>query len=142
MKLKDNRGFTLVEIIITMAIVSIIILVFYNILYTGFSARNISRERLEAMALSGSIVDEVKSTQSTWKNINGLKTWLTNEDNKFQELDSTFVKTVTDSDNIVYNAKILINETTEIEGLFQLEITIDSPNVNNVRIITRLREDD
>jgi len=142
MKLKDNRGFTLVEIIITMAIVSIIVLVFYNILYTGFSARNISRERLEAMALSGSIVDEVKSTQSTWKNINGLKTWLVNEDNKFQELDSTFVKTVTDSDNIVYNAKILINKTTEIEGLFQLEITIDSPNVNNVRIITRLREDD
>ncbi len=139
MDLKNNKGLTLIEVLVAMAILTIFVVVAFQTLFTAIKARDISRERLQAIELSSSEMDEIKSCRSSWKNANGLEAWLTS--NGYIKTGNVFNKVVKDSNNINYSTNVSINKNTDVDGLLEISITASSPNASRINIITRIREE-
>ncbi|EOD01521.1 type IV pilus modification PilV family protein [Caldisalinibacter kiritimatiensis] len=59
--LKNNKGFTLIEIVITIAIFSIIIVPLYSLFITAAKANNISANKLNATIIAQSYMEELKA---------------------------------------------------------------------------------
>jgi prepilin-type N-terminal cleavage/methylation domain-containing protein len=138
MNFRNSKGLTLIEVLVAMAILTVIIAVTFDSLFTVIKARDISRERLQAMELSSSIMEEIKAYHSSWKNSSGLETWLTG--NGYAKAGNVFSKVETDSNHIDYNIRVRINKNTGINGLFDISITAESPNASGINLITRIRE--
>ena len=52
---------------------------------------------------------------------------------------NTFIKTYTDTNNIDYNVKLIINSSNSPDHTFDLTMIINSPNVIDWKAITRIR---
>jgi prepilin-type N-terminal cleavage/methylation domain-containing protein len=137
MRFRSNKGFTLIEVIVAMTILAFITAATFNVIFTSLKARNVSRERLQALELSSSVLDEIKSYRSTWTSMNGLRTWLVGKG--YTAAGNVYDKVSTDSNNINYDIKVTINENIGVTGLFEISITAQSPNVSQISLETRLR---
>ncbi|NSW89335.1 MAG: prepilin-type N-terminal cleavage/methylation domain-containing protein [Firmicutes bacterium] len=139
MTVQDEKGFTLVETIIAIAIITIIAAMFSNFLAVALKARTLSRERLQLLAYATSKLDEITAIQNYWQNIEGLQGWLINDG--FSDAgNGVFIKEQTDINNINYNFEISIDENTGIDGIFQLNFSIESGSGNRLFFVLRLRE--
>ena len=73
--MKNRKGFTLAELIIAVAIMGLLGALFSEIVYSAIKARDSSRERLAALAIATSALDEIKSlrgaadTPSAWNTL-------------------------------------------------------------------------
>ncbi len=153
--LNNKKGYSLVEVIVAIAILGILSAMFAQVSFTSIEARNNSRERMEAVAIATSAIDEIKSFRGNedsgaiWNSVDHLKGLLAVDDTTPGSLGyildsadaggNTFLKTYTDTNNIEYDIKIIINEGNGVDHTFDLTIIINSPNVINWKAITRIR---
>lgn len=151
----DNKGYSLAEVIVAIAILGLLSAMFAQISFSSLKARNNSRERLEAVAIATSAIDEIKSLRgnadsgATWNTVDYLKTQLGTDETTPGPLGyiedpadtngNTFIKTYTDTNNIDYNVKLIINSSNSLAHTFDLTIIINSPNVTDWKAITRIR---
>ncbi|HOJ11276.1 MAG TPA: type II secretion system protein [Clostridiales bacterium] len=140
-KFINKKGFSIVEVLIAVAIMVVITGIFLNLLFTGYKARNTSRERLQMLAYSTSIVDEIKAYQYDWKNFAGLKARLLNE-GYIETINNAFCKVASDSLGISYDIKLYIEKDKGIDKLIQISIEVKPLNsyVNPIKMSVRLRE--
>lgn len=145
MHIKESKGFTVVEVLVAMTILVIMVGVAFDAVSAVLKARDVSRERLQAMELSQSVTDEIKASRGTqdsstaWSSVNGLKTWLCN--NGFtQEAGNAGVYDETSvNNNITYSIKVTVNSSIGIDGLFQLSVGASAADISTIGIDTRLR---
>ena len=153
--IKNNKGYSLAEVIVAIAILGLLSAMFAQISFSSLKARSVSRERLEAVAIATSAIDEIKSFRGnsnlgvTWNTVAHLKTQLATDDitpgplgyttDPGDATGNTFIKTYTDTNNIDYNVKLIINASNSLEHTFDLTIIINSPNVTDWKAITRIR---
>jgi prepilin-type N-terminal cleavage/methylation domain-containing protein len=125
---KKNKGFTLIEVIISIAIIAIIGVILSNFITTTIKARNISIERLQILASCTSYMNEIKSVQESFSRVSDIEDLL--EDMDFEKATTVFNKE--ESTNI--NIRITINRNMDIPGLYEIMIVGTSPNVNDISI--------
>ena len=75
----EKKGFTLAETIVAIAILTLVAAMFSNFLSVALKARNLSRERLQLVALATGKMDEIMAIPSFWQDIEGLQSWLVND---------------------------------------------------------------
>lgn len=149
---RDKSGYSLAEVIVAIAILGLLSAMFAQISISSLKARNNSRERLEAVAIATSAIDEIKSFRgnsdsgSTWKTLAHLKEQLAINENTPGPLGyegeisgNTFSKIYSDTNNINYTVEITIEEDNGVDHTFDLTVVVDSPNVTKLRMITRIR---
>jgi prepilin-type N-terminal cleavage/methylation domain-containing protein len=125
---KKNKGFTLIEVIISIAIIAIIGVILTNFVSTTIKARNISIERLQLLASCTSYMNEIKSVQESFSSVSDIEDLLEAMD--FEKGTTVFKKV--ESTNI--NIKITINRNMDVPGLYEIMIVGTSPNVNDISI--------
>lgn len=132
MKIKDTRGLTLIELLISISILSIISLAFFSTINTSIKTNKKNETDIKAMHLAQSEVENLriqikKSTGSTLDLVD-LK------DNKI----------TTNTDNYYtseeYKVKIKITEKEDL--LYEIRVTVDELNSNfskkKTEIITQI----
>ena len=134
MILKKKNGFTLIEVVVSIAIIGIIAIMLSGIVTSTLKARNISHERLQILAVCTSTLDEIKSKQSTFTNVSDLESFLTSngyvkESNYYKKIN-----TATRIDMYLY-----INPDLSIAGLFEIKVVGKSPNVSQISITTVIK---
>ncbi len=153
--IKNNKGYSLAEVIVAIAILGILSAMFAQISFSSLKARSVSRERLEVVAIATSAIDEIKSFRGNsdsgvnWNTVAHLKTQLATDETTPGPLGytkdatdasgNTVLKTYADTNNIDYNAKLIINSSNGLNHTFDLTIIINSPNVTDWKAITRIR---
>lgn len=135
MILRKNNGFTLIEVIVSIAIIAIIGVLLSGFISTTVKARNISLDRLKTLALGTSYMNEIKSVQYEFTSVADIEEWL--DDEGFTEESSYYEKTDT---NI--NLKVYINKNLDIPGLFEIKIIGKSPNASELSISTVIKGGD
>ena len=156
---RNKKGYSLVEVIVAIAILGLLSAMFSQITFSSLKARNNSRERLEAVAIATSAIDEIKSFRgnsdsgSIWKSVSHLKTQLAVDETTPGSLGyvldpedstkNTFLKKklAKPENNIESDIKIIIKEDNGIDNTFDLTVVVDSPNVTDLRMVTRIRGD-
>lgn len=138
MKRNAKKGFTLVEVIIAIGLLTLIGMIVLNLVYLSNNIKNVNYQRQEALKVTSSYIDEIKSYQVTWKDLNGLRNWLPTKG--YTQINSNEYKILAnDSHGIQYESSLTITPDTGISGLFQVEIATKSPKVNQLTILTRFR---
>lgn len=154
-KKTDKKGYSLPEVIVAIAILGLLGAMFSQISFSSLKARDVSRERLTALAIATSAIDEVKAWRGEkdgpdeWVTIEKLKKFLANDAANDRpgmlgyyshETDAnSFLKTSTDSNEVDYEVELKIMPNNGVEDTFDLQITINSPNVRDWKIQTRIR---
>ena len=132
MILRKNNGFTLIEVIVSIAIIALIGVLLSGFISTTIKARNISLDRLKTLALCTSYMNEIKSVQDEFASVADIEVWL--DDEGFAEESNYYEKTDT---NI--NLKVYINKNLDIPGLFEIKINGNSPNASELSISTVIK---
>lgn len=132
MILRKNNGFTLIEVIISIAIIALIGVLLSGFISTTIKARNISHERLQTMDLCTSYVNDMKSVQSTYTSVANVKSWLIGKG--FTDQTSYFEKT-----NANINLKVYINVNLNIADLYEIKIIGKPLNANELSISTVIK---
>jgi prepilin-type N-terminal cleavage/methylation domain-containing protein len=135
MILRKNNGFTLIEVIVSIAIIAMIGVILSGFVSTTIKARNISHDRLKTLALCTSYLNEMKSVQNDFNNEASIEEWL--DDEGFTAQSNYFKKT---ENNI--NLKVYINKNLEEPGLFELTIVGKSVNASELSISTVIKGGD
>lgn len=148
---KEKAGYSLVEVMVAIAILGLLSTMFAQISFSSLKARNNSRERLEAVAIATSAIDEIKSFRGNsndgivWNTVAHLKTQLAESETLGYIIDpedstgNTFLKEYVDTNNIKYDVKIIIDEDNSLPKTFDLTVIVNSPNVTNWNGVTRIR---
>lgn len=158
---KNQKGYSLAEVIVAVAVLGLLSALFSEIVFTALKARDSSRERLEALSVATSAIDEIKSyrgntdnSPNQWNSVEYLKHEFLSPDattagflGYIRDLSNdptgnTFTKEVTDTNNITYQITIEIdpdNNGSNIPGLFDITVTVSSPNAPSVSAVTRIR---
>jgi prepilin-type N-terminal cleavage/methylation domain-containing protein len=132
MILRKNNGFTLIEVIISIAIIAIIGVILSGFISTTLKARTISQDRLKTLALCTSYINEMKSEQDKLKKLKDVEKWL--DDRDFTDRTSYFDKT----ENNIY-LKVYINKNLDVPGLFEIKIIGKSVNASELSISTVIK---
>ena len=135
MTLRKNNGFTLIEVIVSIAIIAMIGVVLTGFITTTIKARNISHERLQTLALCTSYMNEIKSVQDEFINVTDIEEWLDYEGFTIQS--GYFKKT---DANI--SLKVYINKNLDIAGLYEIIIIGKSINASELSISTVIKGGD
>jgi prepilin-type N-terminal cleavage/methylation domain-containing protein len=144
-KQKQN-GYTLVEAVIAIAITAMVAAIFTNVIAVSLNARNLSRQRLQLIAISTGKLDEIIAKKYTWRNRDGLANWLIDDGFSYDENDKLYSKQETDINNIKYDIKIFVEDAKDganqtIEDVFQLRFDAKAASGGKNLILTlRLRE--
>lgn len=154
---KNERGYSLPEVIVAIAILGLLGAMFSQISFSSLKARDSSRERLAALAIATSAIDEIKAYRgqedkaNEWVSLAYLRTnFLAGDDSEntgkldyYTDLNdgalNTYLKTYTDSNRIDYQVELKIIPNNGVIDTFDLQITINSPNVKDWKIQTRIR---
>lgn len=127
MNLRKSNGFTLIEVIVSIAIIAIIGVVLSSFITTTIKARNISHDRLKTLALCTSYMNEIKAVQEEFTSVADIEDWLDDED--FIKESSYFKKT-----DMNIKLKVYINKNSDIPGLSDMpglyEVTIIGKSLN------------
>lgn len=135
---RASYGLTLTEVVVSLALIAVLGAIFYNILFATLKTREVSRERLQAVTLAASLMDEIKSLQSLqdgWQDREGLMGWLL--ENNFTETGGYYKKTVS-VDNRSYNLEVAIGDPDE-NGFFIIRIAVSSPRVKEIILVAQLK---
>lgn len=132
---RKNNGFTLIEVIVSIAIIAIIGVLLSGFISTTIKARNISLDRLKTLAICTSYMNEIKSVQEEFISVADIEEWL--DDEGFTGESSYYEKTDT---NI--NLKVYINKNLGIAGLYEINIIGKSINASELSISTVIKGGD
>jgi|GEM_PF-5268426 len=132
MYLKKNEGFTLIEVIVSIAIIAIIGVVLSGFVTTTLKARSISHQRLQTLAICTSYLNLIKSEQVKIKSLDDMDEWLIDED--FTKTASYYKKT---EQNIAL--KVYINKNLNRNGLFEIKIVGQAPDAAELSISTVIK---
>lgn len=153
----DKKGYSLPEVIVAIAILGLLGAMFSQISFSSLKARDVSRERLSALALATSAIDEIKAYRgvkddgtSEWVSLGHLKAnFLAGTGDESEEAGflgyagepngNVFSKTETDSNGIAYQVSLEIDTNNTPADTFDLLITIESPNIKKWEMQTRIR---
>lgn len=150
----NKKGYSLPEVIVAIAILGLLGAMFSQISFSSLKARDVSRERLAALAIATSAIDEIKAYRgqedgaNEWVSLTKLESLLINETDPevagqlgyfAGETDDTYIKTYTDSNGIDYQVELKIIPNNGVDDTFDLLITIESPNIKNWKMQTRIR---
>ena len=115
MKKLNNRGISLIEIIISLALAAVLAVAVSAVVISAHKVKHINHQKLECIALSKSIIDEISSEKPIWITKENLESWLLAK-NYTKESNGLFRKTSLDSKNIRYTVYVEIIDT-DIENL-------------------------
>ncbi|OGO77574.1 MAG: hypothetical protein A2Y23_15790 [Clostridiales bacterium GWB2_37_7] len=135
MNLRKNNGFTLIEVIVSIAIIAMIGVVLSGFITTTLKARNISLDRLKTLALCTSYLNEIKSIQDEFTKEDDIKDWL--DDEGFTPQANYFKK---NENSIVL--KVYINEHLDVPGLYEIKINGKAVNASELSISTVIKGGD
>lgn len=135
MILRKNKGFTLIEVIVSIAIIAMIGVVLSGFISTTIKARNISHERLQTLALCTSYMNEIKSVQDTFQSAANIEALLgvkgfTKESNYYKKTETNI------------NLKVYINKNTNITGLYEITIIGIAVNASELSLSTVIKGGD
>ncbi|MFP4698266.1 MAG: prepilin-type N-terminal cleavage/methylation domain-containing protein [Eubacteriales bacterium] len=133
---KDKRGLTLVEVVVAIGILSIIGLVVANMLTTGMKTRNLSRERLQALSVGTSYIDEIKANVSK-KTVTDVAAYLTSSgvDFTYNNAESRYEKVKKDNNNNKYDINIFLQENVTTPGGITLRVEVISQQIDKKPVI-------
>ncbi|TCK98693.1 prepilin-type N-terminal cleavage/methylation domain-containing protein [Natranaerovirga hydrolytica] len=134
--IKNNQGLTLVEIIVSIALISIIALLFSNILISSIHSRNLNRERIEVLALATSYIDHIRTLDEGNVEVQEIEDYLIGEG--FVEESHYYKLERADSDNFQYEINIYIEETLS-NNLINLRVVAIPSHSNPITIPTIIR---
>lgn len=143
-KVKAKKGMTLIEVIISVALLSILLIPMSNLVLEGFKESKISENKQNATYIGQKILEEVKSYDEIrlkeedgrryFELLDGYKIYKSSDENTFEE---TFNTGIYGSENIEenkkkYNVKVTIKEDKE----FNTYTDIDNPEENKYEAFT------
>lgn len=134
MFLKRKNGFTLIEVMVSLAIVGIIGVMLTGIISSTIKARSISQERLHILALCTSSIDEIKSNQSTFYSINGFDAWL--QANGYIKQAGYYKR---NDPNTGITIEVYLSQNLNLDGLYQIKLVGRSSKVSELSIATVIK---
>lgn len=134
MILRKNNGFTLIEVIVAIAIIGIIGVMLTGIVSTTLKARSISQERLHMLALCTSSIDEIKSNQDSFNSIGDIDAWL--QDNGYSLHSGYYAKN--DPETRI-EIDVYVAEKPDMSGLFEIKVTGKSAKASELSISTVIK---
>jgi len=137
MKKLNDKGFSLIEIIISLALAAILAVAVSAVVISSYRIKEINHQKLECVALSKSIVDEIISANEEWVSRDNLEAWLMDRGYR-KEAGDLYEKTVRDNVKFNYRIQVQIIDAG-MENLFDIKVTSSSADVRGVSITRRLR---
>lgn len=132
----DNKGFSLIETVVALAIIGIVAVIATSIVLSQFKARNISIERQECFNITKSVVDEIGTNRYAWKDDGGLGAWLV--DHGYSKgIGTNYSIEQRDSNDYLYTVEININ--VNMANFVDVKVSTSSNDVNDVFIVKRFR---
>ncbi len=140
-RIKSQRGFSLIEVVASIVLISIILLSFAQIFVQANSTANINNEKLVVINLADAYLERLKATGLEEKRITTLEDY-------FKDYPKT-VKIIDDSKSPTYtvsikpsNTNVISNAiTTEInQNKINIVVTVTSSKKINNRIISSTTE--
>ncbi len=125
--LKNNKGFTLVEIIITIAILSIIIIPIYSLFLTSAKANNMSVHKLNATMIAQSYMEELKAKETI--RLDGFN-YTYDQFIDIKQGKAFYIESINDNGNQrLYDVELQISETDykfeEQEDISQSDLLVE-----------------
>ncbi|SHK12579.1 hypothetical protein [Tepidibacter formicigenes] len=106
-KLNENKGFTVLEIILSLAIIEIIILSFISIFSNCFIWSLKSKEKLEALSLAQEYIEKIKADD--------IDTLIQDYNKKYFNEGKYTIETVLESKNNEFNIKNSLKIIVKVE---------------------------
>lgn len=121
---KYKKGFTLVEVIIAMVLISGTVAIFSKVAYAGLKAGNKNKQGLEAIIIGQNYLERIRAAKDNNDIFSEttLKEYIINLG--FEASDKSFIKEEI-KDSIKYNTNITINTKEETTSVQLIEIIIE-----------------
>lgn len=121
---KYKKGFTLVEVIIAMVLISGTVAIFSKVAYAGLKAGNKNKQSLEAVIIGQNYLEKIRAARDNNDiyNEDALKKYIINLG--FEASKEKFVKEEI-KDSIKYNTNITINKKEESDSIQLMEVIIE-----------------
>lgn len=132
MKKNNSRGFTLVEVLVSLSILSILILVFFGVINTSIKNNKKNEVDINALSLAQSEVENIR-IQIKNNNTSNLKDLENNEIIIDADIENSYT---------FKNYEVKISVEKESDLLYKVKVTVSHKNSNyskrNVQIITQV----
>ena len=143
-KYNNDNGFTLVEMVIAIALIVVISVAFVNFISVVSKARRAAQDKLKATNIAVDIMEEISSVQGTiWSDADDLQVWLT-EIKGFTrgENDNTFIKV-----EEKYTIYLMIDKNypvnqdgVTITGVFEVIVKVEYSKKMEISLVCVFRE--
>lgn len=143
-KYNNDNGFTLVEMVIAIALIVVISVAFVNFISVVSKARRAAQDKLTATNIAVDIIEEISSVQGTiWSDADDLQVWLT-EIKGFTrgENDNTFIKV-----EEKYTIYLMIDKNypvnqdgVTITGVFEVIVKVEYSKKMEISLVCIFRE--
>jgi type II secretory pathway pseudopilin PulG len=141
MEWKNQKGISLVEVMVATGILLLAMIFISNVIISGSRSAKLNKERLEMVSVTTSVIEEIKGKKSDWQKHQGkLGGWLKEPERgwDWNEDKEQFAKDI-DIDNTKYKITLEVKEIKE--GLLQITVTTESSGLTPMVIITKIRGD-
>ena len=132
MKKNNSRGFTLVEVLVSLSILSILILVFFGVINTSIKNNKKNEIDINSLSLAQSEVENIR-IQIKNNNTSNLKDLENNEIIIDADIENSYT---------FKNYEVKISVEKESDLLYKVKVTVSHKNSNyskrNVQIITQV----
>ncbi|WP_409368576.1 prepilin-type N-terminal cleavage/methylation domain-containing protein [Lysinibacillus sp. 38-6] len=128
-RIKSQRGFTLIEVVASLVLISIILLSFAQIFISTNKTAALNNEKLVTVNLADAVLAKVKSESLPKLSSNNLNDYFKNMDTTIKVNDKSYKITYSPSQYSDKNKKYTNSNFTEQElNLIKVVVTITSPN--------------
>ncbi|MDW8802736.1 prepilin-type N-terminal cleavage/methylation domain-containing protein [Clostridium sp. A1-XYC3] len=138
-----KKGFTLIEVIIAMLLISITVLIFSNVSYVGIKSSNTSEQKLNSLIIAQNELEKIKANKNTLSDLTDLQDFLKDEDyiystgvfhKNLKKIDEKYAGEV--SEGINYDLKLTLSE--KAEDLIDIKIEVKPQDNNSLKLGTTL----
>lgn len=139
----SKKGFTLIEVIIAMLLISITVLIFSNVSYVGIKSSNTSEQKLNSLIIAQNELEKIKANKNTLSDLTDLQDFLKDEDYIYSEgefcknlkkIDENYAGEASEGMN--YDLKLTLKE--KAEDLIDIKIEVKPQDNNSLKLGTTL----